>query len=198
MQAFNNLLLQIGTSPPVEAAAEAGSSEGLGGLLTQLGINLPLLIAQLVNFALLFTLIYLFGYKRILRMLDERSKRVKEGLDKAEDIKRQAAQAEQTFKVQMDTARKESQTIIGQASQMGDRLKEEARQEAKKEAELLITRAHGEINRERDETLDKLRREFADIAILAAEKVIQERLDKETHRKVIDRVLQESSSFKAK
>lgn len=198
MEAISNLLTQISTSPPMEAVAEAGSSGGIGGLLTQLGINLPLLIAQLVNFALLFTLIYMFGYKRILAMMDERSRRVKEGLDKAEDIKRQAAQAEQTFKAQMDAARKESQTIIGQASQMGERLKEEARQEAKKEAELLITRARGEIGRERDETLDKLRREFADIAILAAEKVIQERLDKEAHRKAIDRVLQESSSFKTK
>ena len=44
----------------------------MGELLSSMGINPPLLIAQLINFTLLFILIYLFGYKKILAMLDER------------------------------------------------------------------------------------------------------------------------------
>lgn len=170
--------------------------EGISNLFNQLGINLPLLIAQLINFILLFVLIYMFGYKRILAMLEERSRRVKEGLDKAEQIKQQAADADKAFRAQMDTARKEAQAVIAQASQMGERVKEEARQEAKKEAEILISRARSEIQREKDETVDALRREFADIAVLAAEKVIQARLDKEANRRIIERVLEESGALK--
>lgn len=168
----------------------------MGQLFTSLGINLPLLIAQLINFILLFVLIYMFGYKRILAMLDERSKRVREGLDKAEQIKQQAAEADKAFRAQMDRARKEAQGVLAQASQMAERVREEARQEAKKEADIVIARARNEIQRERDETVEALRREFADIAILAAEKVIQERLDKEANRGIVERILQESTGLR--
>ncbi|MBI2934695.1 MAG: F0F1 ATP synthase subunit B [Chloroflexi bacterium] len=168
----------------------------MGQLFTSLGINLPLLIAQLINFILLFVLIYMFGYKRILAMLDERSKRVREGLDKAEQIKQQAAEADKAFRAQMDRARKEAQGVLAQASQMAERVREEARQEAKKEADIVIARARNEIQRERDETVEALRREFADIAILAAEKVIQERLDEEANRRIVERILQESTGLR--
>jgi len=168
----------------------------LGELLSSMGINAPLLIAQLVNFTLLFILIYMFGFKRILAMLDERSRKVAEGLEKAEQIKQQAAEADKALRAQLDTARKESQAIIAQAAQMGERAKEEAREAAKKEAEILIARAKGEIQRERDEIVESLRREFAEIAILGAEKVIQQRLDREGNRKIVDKVLEESGSLK--
>ncbi len=170
--------------------------EAITNLLTQLGINVPLLIAQLVNFILLFILIYMFGYKRILAMLDERSKKVKEGLEKAEQIKQQAAEADKALRAQLDTARKEAQAVLAQASQMGEKVREEARQEAKKEAEAVMARARSEIQRERDGTIESLRREFAEIAILAAEKVIQQRLDKDANRSIVEKVLEESTVFK--
>ena len=129
-------------------------------------------------------------------MLDERSQRVKESMETAEQIKVQAAQSEQSFKERMEAARKEGQGVISQATQIGERVKEEARQEAKKEAQLVIDRSRVEIQRERDETVEALRREFADIAIMAAEKVIEERLDKEANRKLIDKVLEESGRLK--
>ena len=58
----------------------------------------------------------------------------------------------------------------------------------------MIARAHSEIQRERDEAVEKVRREFASLAIVAAEKVINTSLDKEQHRKLIEDVLEESLS----
>ena len=60
----------------------------------------------------------------------------------------------------------------------------------------LIARARTTIQRERDDAVDELRREFADLTILAAEKVIDRSLDKEAHRQVIDKVLEESTTPK--
>ena len=60
-----------------------------------LGISLPTLIAQIVNFAILFGLLYLVAYKPIMRMLDERSKKVKDSMEQTESIKEQAASAEE-------------------------------------------------------------------------------------------------------
>lgn len=161
-----------------------------------LGINLPTLLAQIINFLILLVLLYLVAYKPILRMLDQRSAKIKESLELAELNKEKAARAEEEIKAQLEAARKEGQSVIAQASQIGERVKEEARQEARQEAGALIARARDEIQRERDEAMDELRKEFVDIAILAAGKVINESLDKAKHRRLIEEVLEESSALK--
>ena len=160
-------------------------------MLDKLGIDLPQLLAFVINFFLLLGLLTLVLYKPITRMLDERAGKIKESLDQAEHMKEEMAQAEESVKVQIEAGRKEGLAIVAQASQTGDRLKEEARAEARKEAEALIARARAEIAMEREESFNQLRREFADLAVLAAEKVIEQSLDKKAHQQLIDKVLQE-------
>ncbi|MFQ5996876.1 MAG: F0F1 ATP synthase subunit B [Dehalococcoidales bacterium] len=167
----------------------------MGGL-TDLGINLPILVAQIVNVAILLGLLYLVAYKPIMRMLDERSRRIKESMAQADAIKEQAARAEEEVKKQLEAASREGQERIAQAVQLGEEVKQKAQQEARREAETLITRARTEIQRERDEAVDELRKEFADLTILAAGKVIDRSLDKKAHRQLIDKVLKESTTLK--
>jgi len=167
----------------------------MGGL-ADLGISLPTLLAQIVNFAILFGLLYLVAYKPIMRMLDERSKKIKESMEQTESIKEQAERAEEEAKKRIEAASKEGQEIIGRAARVGEEARQEAGRKAKEEAELLINRARTEIQRERDEAIDELRKEFADLTILAAEKVIDRSLDKKAHRQVIDKVLEESETLK--
>ncbi len=166
--------------------------EGLAGL----GISLPTLLAQIVNFVILFGLLYLVAYKPIMRMLDERSKKVKESMEQTEYIKEQAAHAEEEAKKQIEAASQEGQEVIARAVRTGEGVRQQAQQEAKQEGEALITRAQAEIQRERDEAIDELRKEFADLTILAAEKVIERSLDKKAHRELIEKTLEESTTLK--
>jgi F-type H+-transporting ATPase subunit b len=161
-----------------------------------LGINLPTLIAQIVNFVILFGLLYLVAYKPIMRMLDERSKRVKESMEQTESIKEEAARAEEEYKKRIETASKEGQEVVARAVRTGEEIRQKAQQEARPEAEALIAKARLEIQRERDEAIGELRKEITDLTILAAEKVIERELDKEAHRQLIDKVLEESESLK--
>jgi len=161
-----------------------------------LGISWQGLLGQIINFVLLLVLLYFIGYRPIRKMLDERSNKIKEGIDQAELAKEAAARAEEEVQRRLDEARKDGQLILAQAAEIGERLKAEAREEARREAEALIVRARAEIGMERDEAIDKLRQEFADLAILAAEKVINETLDKERHRRLIEEVLEESSTLR--
>jgi F-type H+-transporting ATPase subunit b len=168
----------------------------MGELLSELGINAPSLISQLVNFLILFGLLYLVAYKPVLKMLDERSNKVKSSLEQAEVIRAQAEKAQEDFKVQIAEASKQGQMVIERASKTGDEIREKAKAEAQVEAEALITRAKAEIRRERDEVIDELRKEFADLTILAASKVIGKSLDKTTHREMINQVLEESAGLR--
>jgi len=167
----------------------------MGGFAS-LGINLPLLVVFIVNFIVLFILLRIFLYKPVLKMLDERAKRTTEAMEQAEATKKEYEQARVEVQKQIEKGRQEAQVIIGQALQTGERLKEESRQEATKQAQAIVDRTRSELEAERGKIVEDLRREFADIAISAAEKVIKEPLDKEKHRKLIEETLQESSALK--
>ncbi len=161
-----------------------------------LGINLPTLLAQIINFAILLGLLYLVAYKPIMRMLDERSRKIKGSMEQTELIKQQAERAGEEVKEQIEAAGKEGMKIVAQAMRTGEEVRQKAKQDARKDAETLIGRARVEIQRERDGAIDELRKEFADLTILAAEKVIDKSLDKQTHRRLIDKVLEESTTLK--
>jgi F-type H+-transporting ATPase subunit b len=96
-------------------------------------------------------------------------------------------------KKEMDRARQEGQALITQAQQAANRLRDEETQRARAEAEQLIERARGEIALERDAAIAELRREFAGLAVTAAERVIKKEIDPSTHRQLIQEVLTEAS-----
>ena len=161
-----------------------------------MGIDPATLLAQIINFFVLFGLLYLVAYKPIMRMLDERSRRIKESMEQTEYIREQTTLAEKETARRIEEASQEGQKLVDRAMQAGEEMKLKAKDEAKKEAETLISRARTEIERERDDAISELRKEFADITIMAAEKVIDRSLDKKAHRQVIDKVLEESAGMK--
>ena len=162
------------------------------GGIGALGLNLPSLIAQLINFTILLIVLG-WAFKRFLfPLLDERKKRIQEGLEASDEAKLRLAQTEQEVAKELDKARQEGQALIGQAQQMSSRIQEEARQTARAEAEQLLERARGEIQLERDAAIAELRREFAGLTISAAERVIKRSLDPQAHRELIQEVLAEA------
>lgn len=167
----------------------------MGGFAS-LGINLPLLVVFVANFIVLLVMLRLFLYKPVMKVLDERAKRAREAMELAEATKKEYDQAKGEIQKQIEKGRQEAQAIITQAMQVGERLKGESREEAAKQAQVIVDRARSELEAERDKLVGDLRREFVDISIAAAEKVIKETLDKEKHRKLIEETLQESVTLK--
>ena len=164
--------------------------------LGSLGINIPVLVAQLVNVLILFAFLALVGYPVITKMLDKRATKIKDSMEQAEQLRQQTLQAEERMKAQLDDARQDGQKILAKAEQVGEQMKEEAKTVARREAEAVLVRAQAEIKMERDQAIDELRQEVVDIAILAAEKVVHESLDKAAHLRLIDEVVKESGGLK--
>ncbi len=162
-----------------------------------LGINLPGLVAQIVNFSLLLGLLSVVLYKPVLKMLEQRATRIRESLAKAEEVRLEAERAEQEFQARLQEGRQEGHAIITQASKTGERMIEEARDKARQEAEGILTRARSEIEMERDRALTQLRQAFADLTVLAAGKVIGQTLDKQSHARLIDEVLEDGRSLRS-
>ena len=161
-----------------------------------LGINLPGLITQIVSFIILFFILSKLLYKPLVSLLDQRTEKIKDGLEAADRAKEEAARSEESIQAQLLEARSEGQRLIIQARETAEKFREEEMEKAREDIEAERTRAQGNIQRERDAAIEDLRREFAGLAISAAEKVVRSSLDEDEHRELIDSVLEESSAGK--
>jgi len=171
--------------PGVASATE--EAEGIAAL----GLNLPGLVAQLVNFTILLVVLRLFLWKPILKVLDERKRRIEEGLQRSEQAATQAAASEEEAKRVIDEARAEAREATARAQETAARLRTELEDAARREADQIVTRAREEIALEREQAVQQLRSEFADLTIRAAERVVGQSLDRESHQRLIDETLVE-------
>ena len=163
-------------------------------ILENIGFNLPGLVSQFINFGLLLLLLSVLLYRPVLRILDQRADRIRESLEAAERARQESAKSEEEVQRALGEARERGQQIIQQAQELGQKMEADAREGARTEAEALIARAREEIQRERDDAVEQVRREFTDLAILAAERVINQSLDAPSHRTLVEEVLEESRS----
>jgi len=168
-------------------------AEETGGI-SALGIHLPSLVVYTVNFLILVGILYAFAYRPVLRMLDARQERIRESLERANRVAEEARQAQAEMERRLEEARQESQRMLEEARQMAERYREEERARARQEAEAYLARAREEIARERDSALEELRRHFAELALRAAERIVERSLDPSAHRDIIERVLEEGSA----
>ena len=164
--------------------------------VTELGVNLPSLVAYLVNFILLLGILGVFAYKPLMRMLDERTERIRESLEAADLARQEAANAQEAIQEQITEARREGQRIMDQTREAAERFRTEEMDKARQEAEAFVERAKADIARERDTALQEVRASFGDLAITAAERVIRSSLDRTAHESLIKQVLEEGESLR--
>ena len=147
----------------------------------------------MANFFLLLVILRLVAYKPILKMLDDRKQKIAEGLNAAEIARAEAAQAQANIASQLQEGQRQAQEVVAGAQQIAARIQAEAREQANRDREDSLERARAEIQLERDRAVADLRREFADITVSAAEKVIGQSLDRTAHQRIIDEALANSS-----
>jgi len=163
--------------------------------LGELGFNIPSLVVFLVNFIILLGILYFFAYKPILKLLDERSERIRESLEAAEEAKKHAEESEARTQEQMVEARKEGQLLLDKAREMADQYREDEMARARQEAEAFVERAKQDIKRERDGAMEEVKVHFAGLAIEAAEQVIGQSLDADGHQSLISKVLEDGQEI---
>jgi F-type H+-transporting ATPase subunit b len=158
-----------------------------------LGINLIGLITQVIGFVAIVVLLTWLLYKPLLRVLDQRSEKIKESLEASERAREEAAKSQEEMQQQLEESRAEGQQLIAQARDVADRFREEELAKAREEISAQRSRAEADIQRERDAAIEDLRREFSGLAVVAAERVIRRSLDESGHEELIEQVLREGS-----
>jgi F-type H+-transporting ATPase subunit b len=139
-----------------------------------------------ISFAVLFLLLRKFAYPQIKQMMDNRTERIRSDLAAAETAKSDADQVLADYRAQLNGAKGEAGRIIEEARQAADQLKRD--QEARLQSELadLRARAVADIGAAKVQAMSDLRGEVAQLAIGAAETVVQRSLDTDTQTQLIE------------
>ena len=155
-----------------------------------LDINPGLILWTILTFIVLLIVLKKMAWKPLLHALTAREEKIRVSLQQAEEAQKVAKDLLEENKKQLARAEEESQRIIREGRELGEKMKAEIVERANTASRHMVDQAKEEIGREREAALVQLRAEVADIAILAAGKIIDANLDGPKQRALVDDVLQ--------
>jgi F-type H+-transporting ATPase subunit b len=148
-------------------------------------INLTL-IGQTITFGFFVWFCYAFVWRAIRNMMEERSKKIADGLEAADRAGRDLELAQDKAAQQLRHAKEEAAGIIDAANKRANQIVEEAKDQARAEAERIKVAAQAELAQEVNRAKEQLRGKVAALAIAGAEKVLQASIDQNAHKALVE------------
>lgn len=142
-------------------------------LISKLGIDWKLLIAQIINFCILLGILYKFAYKPVLGALEKRSKRIEQGLKQASESEERMREIDKMRDVKLREAEHQVGKLIEDARKDAERMRKEIVDAANSQAEALVIRAKTQIEEEKVKMVADLKHEIAGIVIQATGRILE-------------------------
>ena len=144
------------------------------------------IIAQIINFLILVVLLRAVAYKPVARLLQQRSDKIKNDIDKAEADRKAAEQTLEQYKVQLADAHKRAQDIVDKANITARQEHDAAVAETRKEIERMKLTAQAEIESERNRAFAEMKSQIVTLSLAAAGKVVSKNLDTKENDKLVN------------
>ncbi|HWR00114.1 MAG TPA: F0F1 ATP synthase subunit B [Candidatus Methylomirabilis sp.] len=170
-----------------QIATEAVHSNVLGTL----GINWKLILAQLVNVGIVIFVLTKWVFKPLLKLMEERAKKIDDGLQHAKEADSRLKQAKEFESELIAKARAEARTIIDEAVANGEKERTQRVERSKQDIDAQIEDAKSKVRQERTDALEAVRREVGELVMLATGKVTAGAVDEEAQRRYLERALGE-------
>lgn len=183
---ISNIIL-LATEQAVEHAVEA--SQQTGGFIGTLGLNWKLFLAQLVNFTIVILILWKWAFKPITRALESRREKIERSVKQAEEIEERMKEFEKHTAEQMTKARLEAEAIIKRAQELAGSSKQEIVANAQSQADKILAEAKMRIESEKEKMFVEIREEVVNLTIMAAEKILREKLDEKNDKKMVEEIL---------
>jgi F-type H+-transporting ATPase subunit b len=172
-----------------ESGGGGGEEEGSGSFLVS--PSLGLMIWTLLLFGATLLILNKFVFPRISEALDRRSRAIEESIDHAERTKREADELLEEYRARLREARGQAEDIVVRARKAADSLADQSKADANKQREELLAATRRDIEAETRRALDEIRKEVADLTVIATEKVTRKSLTPDDHRRLIEDALSE-------
>ena len=163
-------------------------------MLGALGINLKDLIFAIANFLILVLILGKFLYKPFLGILEKRKQTIEDAFTNADATNRKADEKYEAYTKKLARAEAESREIIKNARLKADDHANMIVEEAKAEAARIKLQAEKEAVREKEKALREVREQIGQLAILAAEQILEKEVAAEGQEEIIDRVLEKAGT----
>ena len=147
------------------------------------------LIVQAGGFLLLLVVFKFFLFKPIMSVLDARRGDIESGYKDAEAHRQEAEELRAQYEQRLASVEEEIRGKITEAIKDGQRMREEILADSRAKADGILTKAQEEIHREQEKAMVQLKTTVADLAISAAGKLIEEKLDPVKHRQLVTRFI---------
>jgi F-type H+-transporting ATPase subunit b len=170
-------------------AQETGGEEESGNFLVS--PELGLMIWTLLAFGTTLFLLNKLAFPRIAEALDKRRKAIEDSITHAEQAKREADELLEEYRARLREAREQAEDITVRARKAADSLADDAKAQANQQREELMERTRRDIEAETKRALDEIRKEVANLTVIATEKVTRKSLTPEDHRRLIEEALGE-------
>ena len=151
-----------------------------------LGLNLGYLIVQILNFIIIFLILSAFAYKPILNLLDERRKKIAQGLEDAKIAAEARENAEQEAREIISNAQAEAAERMREATERATVAEKEIIADAEKESAKIRADAAAEAKQERERILSEVRGQIAALSMAAAQRLVGEALDEQRQHALIE------------
>ena len=149
-------------------------------------------MAQLVNFGLVLLVLWRFAYRPIVNMLEARSEKIEKSVKQAEEIEARMNASEVERDEMMKQARLTAQEVAKKAQEDAEARTKAMGEKARAEVEKIVVQGKAQLASEREEMLSQVRKEVAQMAILAAEKILGETIDKKKSEALAVNTLKEA------
>lgn len=182
---------------PLLALAQEGSTaaaENGGGSLVSLQLNL--MFWTLIIFVLLAWLLAKFAFKPITAAVEAREKALEDAIEGAKKDRESAAQLLDEHRRQIEAARGEAQKLIAEGRAAAEKMRTDLLEQTRREQQDMLDRARSEIELEKDRAIAQLRREAVDLAIAGASKVVEQNLDSQRNRQLVESYLSSLGTVK--
>ena len=140
-------------------------------ILKQFGVDWPHFIAQLILFLIVYLVLSRYAFAPLLKILEERRKRIEEGQLNAEKIKKQVAEAELRYQEVLRKANDDAQILLEESRKNTEAFSQREMEKAVKESAAIVERARHEIASERNRMVDEVKREMVSLVIKTTAKV---------------------------
>ena len=156
------------------------------GLLQDLGVDGPKLIAQLINFAIVLFVLWRFAYNQVLEMLENRRQKIAESMDNADQIKAELAKTQGELNKVLAEANQKAEQLIADAKEAAKQVGEAEGQRAVKQAEEIIRKAREATEADREQMMVELKAEIGRLVVDTTAKVSGKVLTAKDHQRLID------------
>jgi F-type H+-transporting ATPase subunit b len=173
-----------------EHGAESGGEEEGGSFLVSPGLGL--MIWTLALFLITMWVLSKVAFPRIQEALDKRAKAISDSIDAAERTRKESEELLAEYRARLKEAREQADDIVARARKAAETSKTQAAEEGKQKREELVAAARRDIEAETRRSLERIRKEVAELTLLTTEKVARKSLTGEDHKKLIDEALSEA------